>query len=1436
MFFPIGWPRVLNLANSNDVNAIACNRDKILFAILTRDTLAVWYCKPCLPIVFIRRDKNSLDRYGDNVLVQWKPDSSMLVVGTLGSYLLFYRLSNSSGNGRGLYEQKDSPVTSLRRDSAELFIKEIIPTLTLTFVMPVWIDGGITSFVCIRDELMVATKTSHIVRQRWEGNLNRDYSLDLRRIPFSIDQQISTVAVPISENEIYVTDIEYSPLVGGFAIVMSNGKAAFLTAQSLKFDPNQVQGIWARYLDDATCAAVNHKYRLMAFGRENSEGLVYYVDETTGSLEVSHTLSLSSKDYPGRPGRVKCLRWTPDSCAIALAWEKGGLAVWSTFGALLLCSFKWDYGLHVDLTRDNPLHICMMEWSAEGYQLWMLRKSPQSSIDEQNGSKLNDNGSLIQLDFVKSPLTVNPCMGHNHLYLQGEDRLYLNLGSVSTNVKGFYLSNEIPNDSSSVTLAGSKQWLVVPIPSTYSGSNWPIRYTAIDNDGQSIAVAGRTGLAHYSLGSRKWKLFGNETQEKDFIVTGGLLWYRGFLIVSSYSLLEDKDEIRIYPRDTKLDNSYLKTVRLPSQILLLNTMKETLLTFCANGQIHIFDMRVEGQEGSGTIELTRTQTVDISGLCVHPACVVSATLTTIRAETAGIHPHPESLLLNISGKLLMVQREHLIDNPKVHFTCGPPNVLASCVENVWVPSRSLREKPHLTEALWLFCGAHGMRVWLPLFPRNHQDNAHTFMSKRIMLPFHLRIYPLAILFEDAILLGADNDTVLYTSDTNSPFSLPFSILELTSQVYLHQILRQLICRNLGYHAWEIARSCVLLPYFPHSLELLLHEVLEEEATSKEPLPDAQLPSVIEFIKEFPSVWARAVVQCARKTEIALWPYLFSVAGSPKKLLQDCLQRQQLDTAASYLIILQNLEPSAVSRQHATLLLDAALEQSRWELSRDLVRFLRAIDPNDVESPRASWGGSTKLAGSPPTPSVSSHEEDLSLVLGTMQVSRSRSYSTTATPKVQYDLIKKDPPSSMLEITRNAVMRRKKSLPSVKTEKHDNKEDSAEEFFIDIILQRHARRLLSAKRLADLGRFAARLDFYLVTWLARERERAARIDDFVAALKAVHEDFCFSYPILSISNLQKIRRASPVSSRSRSLSLDYEGQSEMQNFSVDQLTDSGYTSLPSRPLYGTFISPVASLETQFPTAEAKLTPIIHQDAISVMSDASTVWRDDVESIVGTVCWISPESIEPLEIHSASSGSNSRGEVQLRYLLQLFLEAGCIGWAAVLATILCDTSAMARTVRAAHAPMQTQESIINLRDGLLVLTKWAHSESFGYKAFVSSFQAQLSLLNRLIIIKQQQLQQRQDQQQLQLQQQSLSPSEQKVIESLSPSPVLSFTSSQRGSVSRTRKLSTSHSVATVTFVDGKSKESFPCSGENTVENSYAPTSCPENELTTEGCIIS
>jgi len=47
---------------------------------------------------------------------------------------------------------------------------------------------------------------------------------------------------------------------------------------------------------------------------------------------------------------------------------------------------------------------------------------------------------------------------------------------------------------------------------------------------------------------------------------------------------------------------------------------------------------------------------------------------------------------------------------------------------------------------------------------------------------------LAILFEDAILLGAENDTLLYTTDTSIVFSLPFCQIERTVKILFISIL------------------------------------------------------------------------------------------------------------------------------------------------------------------------------------------------------------------------------------------------------------------------------------------------------------------------------------------------------------------------------------------------------------------------------------------------------------------------------------------------------------------------------------------------------------------------------------------------------------------------------------------------------------------------
>lgn len=144
-------------------------------------------------------------------------------------------------------------------------------------------------------------------------------------------------------------------------------------------------------------------------------------------------------------------------------------------------------------------------------------------------------------------------------------------------------------------------------------------------------MAGRTGVAMYSMVTRKWKLFGNETQEKDFIVTGGLLWWDDFIIMGCYSLVQKSDEIRLYPKDSKLDNRFAKIIAMAAPVMLINLFKDQLVTFTADGFVTVFAIT---KYDSQNIDLLRTDMYDIRGLCIHPACIISVTMTNLKNDSA----------------------------------------------------------------------------------------------------------------------------------------------------------------------------------------------------------------------------------------------------------------------------------------------------------------------------------------------------------------------------------------------------------------------------------------------------------------------------------------------------------------------------------------------------------------------------------------------------------------------------------------------------------------------------------------------------------------------------------------------------------------------------------------------------------------------------------
>ncbi|XP_075382620.1 guanine nucleotide exchange factor subunit RIC1 isoform X4 [Mycteria americana] len=1345
MYFLSGWPKRLlcPLESLEQPLHIQTDPQRAFFAVLSPSQLSIWYCRPSVLIVSYKELSKAASQFGPYKQAEWRPDSTMIAVSTANGYILFFEIP--SARDKYLYEPMYPKGSPHLKGTPHYKEEQCAPSLHLEMKKVLDLQASITSLQSMLEDLLVATADGFLHLVHWDGMTNGRKAINLCTVPFSVDLQSSRAGSFLGFEDVYIRDMEYCATLDGFAVVFNDGRVGFIAPMSSRFTAEQLHGVWAQDVIDGTCVAVNNKYRLMAFGCANGSVQVYTIDTTTGAMQFSHKLELTPKQYPdiwNKTGPVKLIKWSPDSCVVMVTWECGGLSLWSVFGAQLICTLGGDFAYQSDGAKKDPLKISSMTWGSEGYHLWVIDGNSSSNMKfERDANNEARQFGILQFHFIKSALTVNPCMSNQEqVLLQGEDRLYLNCGDATqaqsprntsahsehkpTRERGPFSDGSLDSQGLS-TLLGHRHWHVVQIHSTYLESNWPMRFSAIDKLGQNVAVVGKFGFAHYSLLTKKWKLFGNITQEQNMMVTGGLAWWNDFIVLACYNLNDHQEELRIYLRTSNLDNAFAHITKVQADTLLLSVFRDIVILFRADCSICLYSIERRSEGLNPTASIQVLQEVSMSRYIPHPFLVVSVTLTSVRTETGITLKMPqqaceaESIMLNLAGQLIMLQRDRsgpqIRDkdsnpNQRKHLPFCAPVVLAQSVENVWTTCRINKQKRHLLEALWLSCGGAGMKVWLPLFPRDHRK-PHSFLSRRIMLPFHINIYPLAVLFEDALVLGAVNDTVLYDclyTQTSAREHLevlfPFSIVERTSQIYLHHILRQLLVRNLGEQALLLAHSCATLPYFPHVLELMLHEVLEEEATSREPIPDPLLPTVAKFITEFP-LFLQTVVHCARKTEYALWNYLFAAVGNPKDLFEECLMAQDLDTAASYLIILQNMEVPAVSRQHATLLFNTALEQGKWDLCRHMIRFLKAIGSGETDTPPAT----------PTTQEPSSSSG--------FEFFRHRSISLSQSAENLH---------SKFNLTKTLSM---PSGPSGKRWSKDS--DCAENMYIDMMLWRHARRLLEEIKLKDLGCFAAQLGFELIGWLCKERARAARVEDFVFALKKLHKDFLWPFPVIPASSIN-----SPFKNGKYKTAM---GEQLLKSQSADTFVnmemDTGVSNTPrSRSWLGTISSSQREIDTVSSHGphmqDAFLSPLLSKgDECSIgsatdLTETSSMVDGDWTMVDENFSSLSltQSELEHISLELASKGPH-KSQVQLRYLLHIFMEAGCLDWCVIIGLILRESSVINQVFSIMQSSDIDGEICQNIKTGLYAVDKWASTDCPGYKPFLNIIKPQIQKLSEI-----------------------------------------------------------------------------------------------------------
>ncbi|KAF9197029.1 hypothetical protein BGZ50_002740 [Haplosporangium sp. Z 11] len=923
--------RVVKGAGSGIVD-MARNEQGSLWATITRESIQLWVHRPVGVIAKVVRTPKSLLDHGANQRVLWKPDSTMLVVVTEQSFLHLYKIVPQGREGVS-YQLTNSKNHALGPGEGVGF-----PDLTIKFKMTIKMDAGVSSLIGLDSDIVVATVNPPAIQLiPWVGKVEVKTCL-IRHMSFLLDKTVMIVSMsrfPKSTTQIWCMSdgkayiVYYTPNAsdtGSSGTASSNGESWY----GFCFHGNP-EGFDKQ--DAGVVAASNPEYSLLAIGTRGGDVRIFKSGEHAGQWVFSHKLALKeSQGYNNTtPDRILSLAWNSDGSALAVGQESRCPSIWSVYGRRLFPCASHDVPSLQKATEDLYLQGSRaLFWSAGNMDLIVLGSDDSSS------------------NFYAIPCAKALPSVQNHLSSAPQCLLHLN-DRLLVYTEGHR------QDVSSTINPDTFVWNNVMVPAVYLSDNWPIKYSCLSPDGNYLAIAGRRGLAHYNLHSCRWRLFGNWQQEQSFRCQGGLAWFKNILIAGCETIEDQKFELRLYQRENNLDNSdVIFTEQFESRINHISVWRSSLLVYTSNNTLYCYSL------GSAKrVDLQLVWKTSLQDIVESPALLKSISILATEGSDGTEATH---ITLLVDGKIYFLRPEFLTDgNVRLSF-----RQITDRVEYYWI-TRSAHDASDFS--LWAFNGKT-LKMWWNVFGPGGSERSLATFAKHNFLEMDIEFYPLAILPERGIVLGLEPEIAIH-----KPKSLAMFKMATKTHLFLQTILRHLLTHHVDgeWEAYEFAKHYQELGYFGHALEILLHNVLEDEAESGIGFEEgkflkrsrklyelhmvsfanfllypfmrflgAVLPRVVSFLQQFPH-YLDVIVSCARKTEVALWEYLFSIVGAPRDLFERCLDADQLKTATSYLLILHTLEPLQTTSQDTVRLLEKTLQAQDFELCKELVRFLNSID-------------------------------------------------------------------------------------------------------------------------------------------------------------------------------------------------------------------------------------------------------------------------------------------------------------------------------------------------------------------------------------------------------------------------------------------------------------------------------------------------------------
>ena len=427
------------------------------------------------------------------------PDSTIIVVQTLNGYLLTYTVATDP-HGYVYQQHFDHSTQTRRQQLAREEDANGVRDASIRFRMAIKIESGIVKALALDNELVVATvKPAAIQCIRWTPDAQGAQTTSelLSRI-LSVSKRTS------------ITEMVYDRAINLLVWVTSEGQAyAVQRVPEGSRDPENPKKLFNGHCfhnpkndgEKALRVAVNARFSLLTVNCANGDIFVYTAKDYLGNVPLSHKLQLPAS--PHTTGNLSFMSYSPDGYCLFAGYQRGW-TTWSVFGKPGGNSFSTDRSLAETNAEDWLTGVSYGCWIGGGSDI---------ILTAQNDRR------LWVLETARSALT--GCFSSANLargLLQTGTEIIL------------YRGHDLPD---LMTISGKDSlWHHAQYPPTYLHSQWPIRSSVVSQDGRYVAIAGRRGLAHYSVNSGRWKVFEDSKMENSFAVRGGMCWYGHILIAA----------------------------------------------------------------------------------------------------------------------------------------------------------------------------------------------------------------------------------------------------------------------------------------------------------------------------------------------------------------------------------------------------------------------------------------------------------------------------------------------------------------------------------------------------------------------------------------------------------------------------------------------------------------------------------------------------------------------------------------------------------------------------------------------------------------------------------------------------------------------------------------------------------------------------------------